>query len=119
MEGYEASAGLFDFRQDKADDVWRDGQTEHCGLGRGNDLRMRSRLNIKKAGRYPLRERVGPAKNLLKKRKERRPARHKDTMVPCWRISLFLEQKSYFKLGGFTRSFAEITKCKELGSRSS
>ena len=79
-----------------------------------NLLRTRQRLNIKKAGRYPLRERVGPAKNLLKKRKERRPARHKGTMVSAGVFCIILEQKRCFKLGGFMRSFAKNTDVKSL-----
>ena len=43
-------------------------------------------------------------------------ARHIDTMVPCWYFIPI--SKSVLKLGRFSRTFAEITKCKELGSRS-
>ena len=36
-----------------------------------------------------MRVRVGPAKNLLQRRTRKRPARYKDTMVPCWYIPNF------------------------------
>ena len=62
-----------------------------------------------------MRVRVGPTKNLLQRRTEKRPARHKDTMVPCWYFKS-LEQKSNLILGRFTRTFAEITNEKSLES---
>lgn len=40
----------------------------------GNEFRTRHRLNKKKAGRFPIRVREGPAKNLLQRRTEKRPA---------------------------------------------
>ena len=94
-----------------------DGTNRHSGLGRDNISRIRHRLNTKKAGRIPIRERIGPAKNLLKKRKERRPARHKGTMVSAGVFCIILEQKRCFKLGGFMRSFAENTDVKSFESR--
>ena len=73
-----------------------------------NDLRTRSRLTIKKAGRFPVRGNEGPAKNLLSKR--RRDAQQ-DT-VTLWSLAglfRFESKKQILKLGRFTDVFAEIT----------
>lgn len=77
-----------------------DGTNRHSGLGRDNTSRTRYRQNTKKAGRIPIRAYIGPAKNLLKKRKERRPARHKGTMVSAGVFCIILEQKSLLNLAG-------------------
>ena len=61
----------------------------------------------KKAGRFPIRMHEGPAKNLLPRRTEKRPARHEDTMVLAG-ISYLVAKKAYFKLGRFSCIFAEI-----------
>ena len=61
----------------------------------------------KKAGRFPIRMHEGPAKNLLQRRTGKRPARYKDTLVPCWYFYLW-SKKAYFKLGRFSCIFAEI-----------
>ena len=62
----------------------------------------------KKSRTLPMRVRVGPTKNLLQRRTEKRPARHKDTMVPCWYSNLW-SKRAILILGRFTRTFAEIT----------
>ena len=58
----------------------------------------------KKAGRFPVRGNEGPAL----KTTEKRPARHKDTMILCGGIS-FSRAKEFFKLGRFSLLFAEKT----------
>ena len=93
------------------DNDWRDKRTGTLGgLGDEGDYipSTRQRPNTKKAGRFPIRGDEGPTKNLLKRRTEKRPARHEDTMVLAG-IFLSFEQKSYFKLGRFSSPFAEIT----------
>ena len=71
-------------------------------------LRMRQRPNTKKAGRFPLREDEGPAKNLLVKR-QRNVQQDTKTLWSIAGIFHYHEQKSYIKLGRFSSSFAEIT----------
>ena len=63
---------------------------------------------MKKAGRFPIREYEGPAKNLLLKRQRNA---QQDTKTQ-WSLLVFrgLGAKEHIlKLGGFTFSFAEIT----------
>ena len=63
----------------------------------------------KKAGRIPVRENVGSAKNLLLRRQRNA---QQDTKTQ-WSLLVFrcLGAKEHFlKLGGFTFSFAEITE---------
>ena len=62
----------------------------------------------KKSRTLPVRVRVGPTKNLLQRRTEKRPARHKDTKVPCWYFNLW-SKRAILILGRFTRTFAEIS----------
>jgi len=69
------------------------------------------RSGIKKAGRFPIRERVGPAKNLLQRRTEKRPAGQTQWSLLAFRL---WSKRANLKLGGFTRSFAEITDKKSL-----
>jgi hypothetical protein len=58
-----------------------------------------------------MRERVGPAKNLLWKR-QRSAQQDTKTLWSLAGVFRFPEQKSLLKLGRFTRSFAEITDVK-------
>ncbi len=61
----------------------------------------------KKAGRFPMREDVGPARNpLLKRRKNVQP--NTKTQSSCAGFSSSVA-KGVFETGGFTSSFAEIT----------
>ena len=64
--------------------------------------------NIQKAGRFLMRDDEGPAKNLLLRRTKKRPARHYGPLL----VFRSQEQKSIFKLGRFSSSFAEITDVK-------
>ena len=68
----------------------------------------RGNVQTQKSRTLPMRVRVGPTKNLLQRRTEKRPARHKDTMVPCWYFNLW-SKRAILILGRFTRTFAEIT----------
>ena len=61
----------------------------------------------KKAGRFPIRMHEGPAKNLLPRRTEKRPARHEDTMVLAG-ISYLVAKKLISNLAGSHAFFAEI-----------
>lgn len=67
-------------------------------------LRTRQRPNTKKAGRIPIRTSVGPTKNLLLRRSEKRPAKREDTIFPCWQFIL-RSKKQIMKLGRFTDVF--------------
>ena len=55
-----------------------------------------------------MRDDEGPAKNLLLRRTKKRPARHNGRLL----VFRSQEQKSIFKLGRFSSSFAEITDVK-------
>ena len=81
---------------------------KHWGLGGVTILRTRQRPNIKKAGRYPMREIVGSAKNPLKKR-QRNVQQDTKTQWSLLEYFAFLSKRAFLKLGGFTISFAEIT----------
>ena len=63
------------------------------GGGQGEMLDGGKRADTKKAGHFPIREIVGPTKNLLMKRTEKCPARHEDTIILCWYFFIH-EQKS-------------------------
>ena len=71
----------------------------------------------KKAGRIPMREIEGPAKNLLL---ERQGNAQQDTKTQCFLagISILGAKGLLFKLGRFTISFAEITDVMSLKSDS-
>ena len=71
-------------------------------------MRTRQHPNIKKAGRYPIREIVGSAKNPLKKR-QRNVQQDTKTQWSLLEYFAFLSKRAFLKLGGFTISFAEIT----------
>ena len=84
-----------------------------CHTGRIRHLFFRKKLpetnkRDKKAGRIPVRENVGSAKNLLP---ERQRNAQQDTKTQ-WSLLVFLypvAKELILKLGGFTSSFAEIT----------
>ena len=80
-------------------------------------MRTRQRPNIKKAGRYPIREIVGSAKNPLKKR-QRNVQQDTKTQWSLLEYFAFLSKRAFLKLGGFTISFAEITDVMNLESDS-
>ena len=83
----------------------------------GAIMRTRQRPNIKKAGRYPIREIVGSAKNPLKKR-QRNVQQDTKTQWSLLEYFAFLSKRAFLKLGGFTISFAEITDVMNLESDS-
>ena len=76
-------------------------------LGEFRFLRTRQRLSTKKAGRIPIREDVGPTKNLLKKR-QRNVQQDTKTQWSLLEYFAFLSKRAILKLGRFTSSFAEI-----------
>ena len=86
--------------------VNRDKWTDALGWSRElRFLRTMQRLSTKKAGRYPVRERVGPTKNPIPRRQ--RNAQQKETQFSCWYF-VFGIKRIFRKLGRFTRSFDEI-----------
>ena len=60
--------------------------------------------DTKKAGRIPVRNICRSRQEPAQETQEKRPARHKDTMVLAG-IFLFLGKKDRLKLGGFTDVF--------------
>ena len=88
-----------DFRLEKNDD-WRNKRTvawRPLGL---TILRTRQRPEKEKAGRLPVREIEGPAKNLLLRRTKKRPARYEETMVLAG-ISFSRAKELIINLAGF------------------
>ena len=76
-----------------------DGTNRHSGLGRDNTSRTRYRQNTKKAGRFPIRDDEGPAKNLLLRRRKNA---QQDT-------------KTLWSLAGFSNSVAKDVKSNLAG----
>ena len=72
-------------------------------------------IKYKKAGRFPIRTYEGPTKNLLPDDRET-PSRNEGTMP----LLVFLSgsKRFVFKLGRFSRTFAEITDGMSLGNSS-
>ena len=82
----------------------------------GDDLCTRHRLETKKAGRFPYAcEKVPP--RTCSWNDWETPSKTQRHYGPLL-VYCFSGTKGYIKLGGFSHTFAEITKCKELGTES-
>jgi len=68
----------------------------------------------KNTGHFPIRVRESPAKPQLQRRKEKCPARRKDTTAPCF--FFIFGAKELFKTGRIACTFAETNDVKNSKS---